>query len=453
LVNYGNQSSQKGMQIELLIDQSQKDNFTFLTEVDISVPGKNASETALRNYRLEEAIRGKNKVSVLVALMKPWWMESRGESTGNEYLQWAVSKLVPGKLFNKAKQNKERTDEWQQELPEQTDKAKEPDKQPVDKNGNSKKRAASVKSSQRKRRRTGVAIATGSRYMGDGNDAGDQQATNWRWAAGRFHEILLSEDHLRNLGSLSAEVLSAGFVAEVLKVDSSSSPSNGIPVTTLAMVTVRRMYLPEHTRNGRLPHQSPFEVFHDHDSRSEPSTVLHLPIEHLVIVSRMFQPAQHGSAWQIDMSNTDDVLEKLVVSDAYSHHENVYYPLDMSQNNEGGEDSSIKPYCCHQCHWVGGSNLNGNGEASKPKPSQKSILCERCENLISDVGNWSCECYDCQFVWDKKQSSKLSMVMLGREANGSLKMNSLFKCTNHGIRRRETNSACHYTSFCQFLSP
>jgi len=68
--------------------------------------------------------------------MKPWWMESQGESTGNEYLQWAVLKLVPGKLFHTAKQNKECTDEWQQELPEHTENAKEPDKQPINKNGN-----------------------------------------------------------------------------------------------------------------------------------------------------------------------------------------------------------------------------------------------------------------------------------------------------------------------------
>ena len=96
--------------------------------------------------------------------------------------------------------------------------------------------------------------------MGNGNDDATQQQRNWRWFGARFFDMYLQEKHagsdpatiISNRSSVPfleyySELLTCcgGFVGEVLEVTPSSRAG------TLAMVTLRRLILPEHTASGR----------------------------------------------------------------------------------------------------------------------------------------------------------------------------------------------------------
>jgi hypothetical protein len=70
-----------------------------------------------------------------------------------------------------------------------------------------------------------LAAAIVTRHGGDGNDSADQQIANWRWLAGRYHDMILVSSEDSPFDSVRAEVLSAGFIGQALKVDLGASPS------------------------------------------------------------------------------------------------------------------------------------------------------------------------------------------------------------------------------------
>jgi SET domain len=180
------------------------------------------------------------------------------------------------------------------------------------------------------------------KHVGDGNDSADQQVANWRWLASRYHDfMLLLQQHQQQQHSPStsdeiasgqalpppsspplsttlaataatatAEILSAGLVGEVVKIEATSSlsslSSSSLPMSSLAFVTIRRLVLPEFTASGRLPHHGLYDIFNVHDdnisnngddeedifSKAEPVArrqqehFFRIPVEELVVICR-----------------------------------------------------------------------------------------------------------------------------------------------------------------------
>jgi [histone H3]-lysine4 N-trimethyltransferase SETD1 len=185
-------------------------------------------------------------------------------------------------------------------------------------------------------------------YLGDSNDSQNQQMQNWRWLANRYHDVLVQSSLLSicsgNDATLSfpskpdsfqAEVLSAGFIGEVLKVDPSADP-----LKSLAMVTIRRMFLPEHTKTGRMNFHAWNDVFLDHDSTvgvPRYSSLLVVPIEQLIVISRqMPEPRNDGS-------NSDETFDNAVVRYSYSWTKNVLFAAPQCAL------SAKSVHYCHRC--------------------------------------------------------------------------------------------------------
>ena len=203
-------------------------------------------------------------------------------------------------------------------------------------------------------------------YIGDGNDSAEQQEHNWRFIASRYHDLLYkslvpwSPGHptavpqsTTTTAHLRADVLSGGWIGEVMKVDPNAAPS-----ITLAMVTIRRMILPEHTFTGRCTswhHRN--DIFTDYDSIHNPclsDVTITVPIEQLVVVSR-----------NVDHSNTaDDVAESnnpdAVIRYSYSWADNVYIPPTYEGRQSGENDAT-----------------NGNHNSDR-------IYCHKCRRMSSD---------------------------------------------------------------------
>jgi hypothetical protein len=471
LVNYGD--DERGMLVELLIDKAQYEHFSFLPRAD-SDPDKLANETAKRNYRLEETIRGKNKVCVHVNLMKPWLMERGNEQLKEDkYLRWAIQKLVPARLFHKPTSKQQPTpkqnDDPSTQQPADGSNAEQPahppaessaiTEHPAEGNGNStgekKKRSSASDISStatKKRRKTPGPISTSVRHMGDGNDDPEQQTNNWRWVASRFHDILLSSWEGTDVDdSFSAEILSGGFVAEVIKVESASASAG-----TLALVTLRRMFLPEHTSRGRLPHHNSFDILSDHDCiSSNDDIVLQIPIEHLVVVSQKLDRGHCNS--ERPTTNGDNALEKLVVPHSYSLLKDAYFPLVEATEAKREIPAQLLSLegdkYCHRCRRTMESEENGNCSDSKQHLSRRKLdastevwWCESCtatDELQNDtnrsIDDVRCECRECRLSRGLELESNLNALVVDARCDPS---DSLFASSSSVIRSADVIDFC-----------
>jgi [histone H3]-lysine4 N-trimethyltransferase SETD1 len=186
-------------------------------------------------------------------------------------------------------------------------------------------------------------------YFGDSNDSQNQQMQNWRWLASRYHDLLFRElsgsrcsGNWNGTSSVSSrsdsfhiEVLSAGFIGEVLKVDPDADP-----LKTLAMVTLRRMFLPEHTKTGRMNCHAWNDVLLDHDSSvASPrySVLIVIPIEQLVVVSRqILSPLMNGN-------KSGELFYNAVIRYSYSWTEDILVADPRNARNAGNM------HYCHRC--------------------------------------------------------------------------------------------------------
>ena len=188
-------------------------------------------------------------------------------------------------------------------------------------------------------------------YLGDSNDTPNQQMQNWRWLASRYHDLLyetrsrercLPNDAVSALPSIMdsfrVEILSAGFIGEVLNVDPGAAPSE-----TLAMVTIRRLFLPEHTMTGRTDSHSWNDVSLDFDvvSEQEVSYIMKIPIEQLVIVCRQMPEPQSK------VNSFDESADNAVIRSSYSWTRNIFD--DCSGSTSNLEIANV----CHRCRWSG----------------------------------------------------------------------------------------------------
>ena len=199
-----------------------------------------------------------------------------------------------------------------------------------------------------------------TQYMGNGNDDAAAQQKNWRWFAARYFDMCLSnsahvvtasrsgsgdmvqsiETTICNRATIPSfydyysELLTScggGLVGEVLDVAPLSKPG------TLAMVTIRRLILPQHTANNSYnANNALLEVFDDYDSMligktkailkkfnqsnqddAMPSVIFRIPIEELVIVSRKISRVfQQQDSFQ--GSSDEFGTEELFVNSSYS---------------------------------------------------------------------------------------------------------------------------------------
>jgi len=386
LVGYGlRRKRATPIRVELLVDKDQLDHFAFLPRTDEEVDvSKLASAKAIRNHRLEERIRGKNKATVKVKLANPLRMDTTNG------IRWAIQKTVPSKLFHKPMKRNiagkakiengilltEKGEQGDHALDRKLDAAGTA--KHADANGGSSAEASEPTKKKRK-----AAATTGPRHLGDGNDSAEQQVTNWRWLASRYHDMLLSANR-DSVDPYGAEILSNGFVGEVVKVDSSSPLETG----SLATVTLRRLILPEHTRTGRLQHHGPFDIFEEKDNSKANGAgsqateiLLQAPVEQVVIVSQKIQKAS-GSA-----TNEEPSLDQLSLSHAYSLRDDTYSPLVCALGGEtedsGDQQRVHMNKCCHRCR--------------RNVPDQDAVICtlEDCPLMRPGSNSFTTWCTSC----------------------------------------------------------
>jgi len=339
LVDYCKRKPGKPWKVELLIERGMLQHFDFLTRVDEDVDISKLNEKAKRNYRNELRIRGEGKVVVKMRL------QAVGSLQTNNCVQWAIQKQVPAKLFQNGGMPKSSGEGDS----DNTDNKKRPWTPPPgfegenssnsDDESNSKKQSEEMKatkegkgsnpetgtansSSEPTRKRSRLAQTTAQiRHVGDSNDSPEQQVANWRWLVSRYHDLTKAGGRYDNVMGLSL-----GLIGRVTKVEPSTDPKG-----TLALVTVERLLLPEHTDTGRLPLHGKLEVFKEHENSCE----FAIPAEQLIVLG-LSMDGHSGdelngdpAAWPVDL------FEK----HSYDPVEGVYWP----PKREEGEGESSSP--------------------------------------------------------------------------------------------------------------
>ncbi len=209
--------------------------------------------------------------------------------------------------------------------------------------------------------------------IGDRNDSLSQQQKNWRWLAGKHERI-------KNV--VSRENIDGIMFGEVLKVDVGASTNFGISkqasIQTLAMVTLKKLFLPEHTLSGRLPHHRDWEVFDETSFLNKPenlnstiqlnkidgekesgpieSFTYLVPVEDLIVVSKKVQKVVLAEfSLKHNLRNEDGSIESLYIPESYCY-KNDLFVLNTNEvnstNNECTEETAIpsnNEEVCHRC--------------------------------------------------------------------------------------------------------
>lgn len=120
-------------------------------------------------------------------------------------------------------------------------------------------------------------------FIGDGHDSEIQQRTNWRWFASKFNPTSFARAFRIPFDFFGCAISQA--VGEVVKIEPEPPDS-----ASLAIVTVKRLILPEHTVNGRLSQHNENDVFEDSDVQEmQTDQTLNLPDENLESRNDLFQ--------------------------------------------------------------------------------------------------------------------------------------------------------------------
>ena len=198
------------------------------------------------------------------------------------------------------------------------------------------------------------------------NDTPAQQQQNWRWLAS---------------SSSTAGPCPGSLIGEVIKIE----PSNdAIGAGTLATITVRRMWLPEHTLSGRLAHHGAMELFDDVETagggEADDAVLFKVPIEHLVIVGR------HVDRAQIMEQNGNEHFQ---IVRSYSAMDNRFTNVSQNADEAEGQPSAI----CHRCRIAFDSalTLQCSSEACR---RQSTIWCKKCIDQVQrslSLGNGAFE--------------------------------------------------------------
>ena len=325
---YMTKPDQKPWKVDLLVDKSMLSEFPFLVRTDEDIQlGQLTTEKAKRNARLEETIRGAKKCTVRVRLSKP------GAIDGKNSLKWVIQKIVPKRLFHNSPSSGSRgkTDTLGKR---KADESETLDDSERGLNG-SVAGDSTVEPIKRKRKVDQNVI----RYVGDKDDTPEQQIANWRWVVSRYHSQLLSSDDLRSKAT-EGQLLSMGFVGEVLKVESMPKGSS-----SLAAVTIRRMMLPEHTIPCVFPSFGRDQIFDDADNDSN---LFRVPVEELVVLSRA---VSRGSTERGASEGNEDAVTNVphfLCQWSYSTRKNAFRMIGTEAESSPC-DLVQEVTTCHRC--------------------------------------------------------------------------------------------------------
>jgi histone-lysine N-methyltransferase SETD1 len=351
--------------VDLLIDRETANSVPYLprTDQEDKQKIKNIGDAEKKRQKYEEIIRGKNKLSVRVTLSgKP----AGDIKSGDLQARWAIRKQISVPPSSNNKSNTAAPDRMDSE-PVATDTKETVSKQkPVPTNW----------------------------YVGDGNDELVQQEHNWRWLAGRNRSLVEMGDRASDPDSMNfAGNEKSLLLGEVISMAASVSPLSS---STLATVTLRKLWLPEHIRGGRKSHHSALEVFGDNASLMKQGEChFQVPIEELIMLGKRLERRSGVVTNGQEFEGEHNATGSFFTSYSYSAKEDVLYGIGAdtliscaSKNND--------PY----------QKTKSNGEISKSVSlSTQCLSCIRpCETggvtctTCSRVMHSNCSCLEQLFL-------------------------------------------------------
>ena len=341
--------------------------------------------------------------------------------------------------------------------------------------------------------------STNACCIGDKNDSLSQQQKNWRWLAGK-HE------RLKNV--VSRENIDGIMFGEVLKVDAGASTNFGISkqpsIQTLAMVTLKKLFLPEHTLSGRLPHHRDWEVFDEICSSKKTKNLdlkgqldkticekenaeieictYQVPVEDLVVVSKKVQTVvMKESGLDHIPKNEDGSIESLYIPESYCY-ENDLFVLNANEinstNNESNTGNAIPSNTeevCHRCKRLmpisqlkqctnegchgdkstaalqASSSHNSTKETSKKK---KNWWCGSCCRHFRSIGlfgiyqhcNWCGPCCmgicDCDECIARKRQGDVIDCIIERKFRHGISNDESTPVTDHSLQDMQRCVTC-----------
>jgi len=242
-----------------------------------------------------------------------------------------------------------------------------------------------------------------------------------------------------------------GFVGEVLSVDPVSVATGEKP-KTLANVTLRRVFLPEHTRRGRLPHHGRNELFNDADNGE--ATRFVVPVEELIILHRKVSRASTTNGEHKQAGTT------ALISQSYSIEKGVWlHSVDGAPSGVNGSNgaasgetskSAKNSKTCHRCK----TRPVGEGKTT-------ASLCVECVQILRPFRKLqgtkqsdSCECEECMMKLRERICSNFSVAVERSHNNNSRQSDRESSSTNDicmvccracktGVRCAQCNGAMH----------
>lgn len=132
---------------------------------------------------------------------------------------------------------------------------------------------------------------SGKMFIGDTHDSETQQLANWRWFASKFNPMSFAREFRIPFDFFGYAI--SQFIGEVVQIK--PEPPNS---ASLAVVTIKRLILPEHTLMGRLSHHRDNEVFQDFDGTDHTccdeltenrAILFDVPIEDVLVIAKKTQ--------------------------------------------------------------------------------------------------------------------------------------------------------------------
>lgn len=417
-----------------MISKQKLNEMPFLKEwrTDDDVDVSTLSASARRALSNEERVKGDNKVIVRVQLA-----DSSGlvlsSLTSRQHTKWVVRRRVPTKDLPRY--------QYQGNSALSLEAEKNP-------SGNGTGRLI-----QQKNKRLKIADSK-PKYVGDGNDTESQQESNWRWLASRFDPC----SQIRNLSIQSGiyGCMLSNFVGEVVSVTAEPPTSS-----SLAIVTVRCIVLPEQTTTGRMPHHKLNEAYYDLDAQEvlameekrwqhrEAPLHYRIPVEELIIISKPFENNSIPSVGSAPKHG-------LLLTQSYSRRRNIFREPYLSA---GDMNISRLPQFCCRCRRA----------VEKEGMEYVKTTCQDCSNIVKRVFQNSlgsnpdlssaCDCRECRQASDLIQRRVLfDNAIIVSQKTGSYSnaqmppdeqgahMSSEFVQTRNILKHLEMTSAFSLTS-------
>jgi hypothetical protein len=401
-----------GTKVDLLVDRDKLDDLPFLrrSDTDVDADFAQLSEASKRHLVNEQRMKGGDKVTVEVVL-GDYMVKNMHRNNNILEARWVIRKRVPvnrptakrprettrSSILRAADNNKD--DGLCQDATLDTSTGNPFNINIINNNNNnnngtpgataSRKTVETLQPSKRRKLNTSREY-----FIGNGNDSRIQQESNWRWWACRCHDVDVFKDQPSTTEVCGQS--SNQFIGEVVSIQPSSTGS-----TTLAAVTMKRLFLPEQTRIGRMSHHKSSEVFDSFDccrySSNEDGTkigfespyLVRVPIEQLIIVSRKLSRST-------DSPNTKCEKNLLLeVTRSYSWQLDVFFSLSTTVSfvHHGPPEKVGNCFRCKEA-------LN----TAMQTCDSRHVVCDLCQEFMHEVQEANpcgdteplCDCSRCQ---------------------------------------------------------